>query len=38
MSYDLTLVWTAVRASDPLLLWFRGVVRETAQAVLGNNS
>lgn len=33
MTYDLTLVWTAVRAADPLLIWFREVVREAGGAV-----
>lgn len=26
-----TLVWSHVRASDPLLIWLRGVIREVAQ-------
>lgn len=34
MAYDMTLVWTAVRAADPLLGWFRGVVRDAARAAL----
>jgi DNA-binding transcriptional LysR family regulator len=34
MAYDMTLVWTAVRAADPLLGWFRGVVRDAAREAL----
>ncbi len=33
MTYDLTLIWTAIRAADPLLGWFRGVVRDVAREV-----
>jgi len=32
--FDLTLVWTAVRASDPVLAWVRGVIVETARATM----
>ncbi len=34
LTYDLTLVWTAVRSADPLLVWFRGLVRDAAREVL----
>lgn len=29
------LVWSHVRARDPLLAWLRGVIREVAQRVYG---
>ena len=33
----LTLVWSHVRNNDPLLTWFRAIVRDVAQQVFENN-
>jgi len=33
-----TLVWSHLRASDPLLVWLRGVIREVAQNVGGQKA
>jgi DNA-binding transcriptional LysR family regulator len=32
---DLTLVWSHVRAADPVLAWLRGVIREIGQEAMG---
>jgi hypothetical protein len=29
----MTLVWSHVRANDPILVWFRQLLRETAEHV-----
>ena len=34
LDLDLTLVWTSVRATDPVLAWVRGVIAETAKATM----
>jgi DNA-binding transcriptional LysR family regulator len=32
-----TLVWSHIHATDPLLAWFRGLVRDVARQVYENN-